>query len=337
MTATLLSLAPRTLGRADALLIGTAVSPMRPLLLHVTCRRRLVGLAAGGPQSRSLAPLRPCPLRLPLRLPLHLPFGFALRLPLRVRHRCDRSGEIRARQRGDPLAELLAQSPRSHLLDRAFGEFAELERTERHPDQAVHGQPQMAEHVLHLAVLAFAHGEGEPHIRALHAIDGGVDRPVAHAVDADARPQRVEPILRHLAVRAHAVAPQPAGRRQFEHAREPAIVGQEQQPLGIEVEPPDADEARQTLGQRREDGLPAGGIDVAGQEPARLVIEKEPRALALRQRHAINGDVIRGRDVERGRGDHLAIDRDPSGGDPALDRAAGREPGARDHLGYPLT
>ena len=41
------------------------------------------------------------------------------------------------------------------------------------------------------------------------------------------------------AVGAHAVAPQPAGRRQLEHAREPAVVGQQQQALGVDVEPAD--------------------------------------------------------------------------------------------------
>ena len=98
----------------------------------------------------------------------------------------DRPREIQSRRRGDAFAELLAQVPRAHLVDRALGQLAELERTERHPDQAVHRQPEMAEHVLHLAVLALAHREGEPHIGALLAVEPRLDRPVGDAVDFDA-------------------------------------------------------------------------------------------------------------------------------------------------------
>ena len=63
-------------------------------------------------------------------------------------------------------------------------QLAELERAERHADQAVHRQAEMAEHVLDLAVLALAHGEDEPHIGALLALELCVDRPVVDAVDA---------------------------------------------------------------------------------------------------------------------------------------------------------
>src|SRR5262249_50759130 len=82
-------------------------------------------------------------------------------------------------ERGDPRAKLLAQVARAYLLDRAFGQIAELERPERDADEPVHLEPEMAEHVLDLAVLALAHGEHEPHIGALLALQPGVDRPVA--------------------------------------------------------------------------------------------------------------------------------------------------------------
>src|SRR5262245_64421882 len=113
--------------------------------------------------------------------------------------------------------------PRAYLLDRAGGQLAELERTERDPDQAVHRQPEMAEHILHLAVLALAHGKGQPHIGALLAVEPRLDRAIAHAVDFDAVMEPVEPKLRDLAVGAHPVAPGPASRRQLEGAGEPAV------------------------------------------------------------------------------------------------------------------
>src|SRR5262249_30269384 len=155
--------------------------------------------------------------------------------------RNDRRCKIRTRKRCDALAELLSQMARAHLLDRAFRQIAELERTERHPDQPIDREPEMAEHVLDLTVLALPHRKHEPHIGPLLAFELRVDRPIAHAVDGDAAAQLVEARLLHAAVCAHAVAAQPAGRRQLQHARQRAIVGEEKKPLGIHVEAADAD------------------------------------------------------------------------------------------------
>ena len=119
-------------------------------------------------------------------------------------------------------------------------------------------------------------------------------------------------------MRAHAIAPQPGGRRQFEHARQPAVIGEQQQAFGVEVEPADADQPRQVLRQRAEDGRPALRVGVRGHQPARLVIEEQPRALAPRQRLAVDRDRVGGRDVERRRGDRRAVDRDAPGRDPGL-------------------
>ena len=48
--------------------------------------------------------------------------------------------------------------------DRAFLEIAELERPERNADQPVDAEPQMFEHALDLAVLAFAQAHGQPDV-----------------------------------------------------------------------------------------------------------------------------------------------------------------------------
>src|SRR5262249_58222102 len=110
----------------------------------------------------------------------------------------------------------LAQHPRRHFLDRAFGQFAELKRPERNADQAVDLEPERAEHVADLAVLALAHREAEPHVRALLTLEARLDRAVADAVDRDAGAERIERGLAHPAVRAHPVAAPPAGLRQFQ-------------------------------------------------------------------------------------------------------------------------
>src|SRR5262249_13891584 len=192
-------------------------------------------------------------------------------------------GEVRSRQGDEALAELVAQGPRLHLRDLARREVGELERAERHADQAVDLEAEVAEHVLHLAVLALADRKAEPDVAALGAIDRGLDRTIMDAVNGDAGAQPLELVLANAAVRAHAIAAQPTGRRQLERARERAVVREQQQALGVEVETADADEARQPRGQSGEDGRTAAGIGVRRQQAARLVVEEEPRALARGQ------------------------------------------------------
>src|SRR5262249_57834491 len=90
----------------------------------------------------------------------------------------DRPGEIRPRQGDEPLAELLAQGSRLHLGDLPWREVGELERAERHADQPVDLKPEVAEHVLHLAVLALPDRKAAPNVAALGAIDRGLDRTI---------------------------------------------------------------------------------------------------------------------------------------------------------------
>src|SRR5579863_230604 len=165
-------------------------------------------------------------------------FGVVLR---RCRRAMDRTVEIRARQGGDLLAELLAQHARLHLLDRAFGKLGELERAVGHTDQPVHLESEMRHHVAHLAVLAFANRKHQPDIGALVALQGCIDRPVFDAVDLDALFQFVELALRDFAMSTDAVAAQPAGLGQFQRARQPTVIGEKQQTFGVEIEPADAD------------------------------------------------------------------------------------------------
>src|SRR5262249_56469302 len=78
----------------------------------------------------------------------------------------DRGGEIRARQSYHARAELVAQGPRLDLRDLAGREAGELERAERHADQAVDLEAEVTEHVLHLAVLALPDPEGQAPVSA---------------------------------------------------------------------------------------------------------------------------------------------------------------------------
>src|SRR6185312_8846484 len=130
-----------------------------------------------------------------------------------------------------------------------------------------------------------------------------------------------------------AIASQPAGVGQFERARQPAIVGQEQKTLGVEIEPADRDQPRQPLRQIVEYRRPAFRVGMGGHQATRLVKHEQAGALARRQRLAVDGHGIVGGDVERRRIDHAAIDRDAALHDPFLGVATRGETGAGHHLG----
>src|SRR5216684_3635421 len=71
-------------------------------------------------------------------------------------------------------------------------------------------------------------------------------------------------------------------------------------------------------------------------QAARLVMQEEPGALARRQRRAVDRDAVLGADIDRRRGDDLAVDRDAARRDPGFRRAARGKTRARDHLGDAL-
>ena len=194
-------------------------------------------------------------------------------------------------------------------------------------------KPEMLGEPLHLAVLAFAQGKREPEIGALLAVDARLDRAVMHAVDGDALAQPIERLLADAAMRAHAIAPDPAGARQLEMARQRAVGGEQQQALGVDVEPPHRDDARQLGRQSLEHCLPALRILVAGDEAAPLVIAPQPRGLRLRQRLAVHRDRVARVNHIGGRRQHLAVDGDPARRDPRLGVAPRAKSGMGDRLG----
>ena len=69
------------------------------------------------------------------------------------------------------------------------------------------------------------------------------------------------------------VAAAPAVGWEFQRAGKPSVVGQQEQPFGIEVEPSDGDDARQAGGKVRKNGVAPFFVFVGGNEPGRLVVE----------------------------------------------------------------
>jgi hypothetical protein len=233
-------------------------------------------------------------------------------------------------------AELIAQDAGADLFDLAFAQFAELEWSEGDPDQPVDGQAQMLEDALDLAVLAFAQSHRQPAIGALLAVERGFDPGIANPLDGDAFGKAVEDCLIGFAIGAHAIAPEPAGGRQFQNAGEASIIGQQQQAFGVNVEPADAQKPwclRRMQMQKIEDGGAAFRVLMRGDEAARLVEEKKPCALPLGQGLAIDADFIGGTDRHRRARQCFAIDGDAALRDPVLGIAARAKPGAGHDLG----
>ncbi len=175
-----------------------------------------------------------------------------------------------------------------------------------------------------------------PGIRSLLAVERRLDRAIEHAVDGEPVLQSRQRLLVHLAMHPHAVAPQPAGRRQFQHARQAAIIGQEQQALGVDVEASDRHQPRQIGRQDVENRLSAFRIAVCGHHAGRLVEQKQPRPLDRRDGGAVDLDRVVGHHVESRRCQLLAVDLDPAGGDQVFGVAPRGDAGTRQALGDAL-
>jgi hypothetical protein len=244
--------------------------------------------------------------------------------------------EIDVGRLGEFCAQLVAQHAGAHLDDLAFRQVAEFERTEGHADQPVDCEAQVLEDFLDLAVFSFPEAQGEPSVRALHAVELGLDPHIVDAIDGDAFGELVERRLVDRPMRAHPIASQPASRRQLQHARQPAVVGEQQEPFGVDVEPADCDHARQVGRQHSKNRVSPLWIARGGDETPRLVEQKEAGALRRAKRGAVDAHVVRFADVEGWAREDLAIDADTPLGDPRLGFPAGTDAGPRHDLGDAL-
>jgi hypothetical protein len=173
-------------------------------------------------------------------------------------------------------------------------------------------------------------------IQTLRAIENRLDAGIVDAVDRHALAQRVERFLRDLAMRPNAVAAQPAGGGQLQNPRQAPVVGQQDEPFGIDVEAPNGDDARQVLGQIVEDRRAALGVARGRHQAARLVVEEQSRALGRGEGLAVDAHVVARAHIEGGAHELHAVDDDAALGDPALRVAPRAEAGARHRLGDAL-
>jgi len=227
----------------------------------------------------------------------------------------------------------------AHGLD--LGHVARLhlvqaERAIADADQPVHRQPHRGHRPPDLAVLALADADGQPGIGALLPVQLHLHRQELVALQHQPAAQRIEGGIVGLAIHPNAVFPQPAGLRQLQRALEVAIVGQQQQAFGIEVEAPDAHHPRHPLGHGVEHGLAALLVLLGRHEAERLVIEPQPRRLLLVDRLSIQRHPVARAHVERRAVDDLAIHRHAAGNDHLLGVAARGDAYAGHQLGDAL-
>src|SRR5208283_868906 len=194
----------------------------------------------------------------------------------------------------------------------------------------------MGEDAPHLAVLAFAQADREPGVLALAAVQPGLDGAVTHALDGHPAGQRGECGRVHRAVHARAVAAQPAGGRQFQPSGERAVVGQQQQPLAVEVEPADADDAGHAGRQAFEHGRAALRVAMRRHQPGRLVVAPQPCALRRVDDGTVDDDDVAGRDERRGMLDDGVVELDAALGQQAFGIAPARDTRAGQPFGDPL-
>jgi hypothetical protein len=235
------------------------------------------------------------------------------------------------------FTKLITQNAAANFTHTTFFKIAKLERTKRNADQAPNGQAQCTENVFNFAVLAFAQTNRNPDIRALLTLKRRFNAAIEDAINGDAVFQLVKLRLRDLAMGADAIATQPAGRRQFQNARQTTIIGEQKQTFRIDIETTDGKHTRHFGRQRFKYGRAAFRVTVGGHKASRLVIKPQTRALSLLQLLAIDCDDIRALYVDRRCIEHLAVHRNTACRDHGLGFAARSNTGTRQTLGDAFT
>ena len=121
---------------------------------------------------------------------------------------------------------------------------------------------------------------------------------------------------------AHLIAPCPAGGGKLQNPRQTAIIGEDQKPLSVDIQPTDRDHPRHILWQAVKHGGPAFRIRMAGHKAARLVIEPGAGGLCILERHPVDHDHVLVENIVGGRGEGLTIDDHAASLNPAFCLAA---------------
>src|SRR6267143_6829363 len=94
----------------------------------------------------------------------------------------------------------------------------------------------MLEDYLDFAILAFVERHRQPAIRSATAIDNRAHRAIPNAVDREAIGKLRELRLIHNPMSANSIGARESLLRMFQVSRKAPIIGQQQKPLGIDIE-----------------------------------------------------------------------------------------------------
>jgi len=135
-----------------------------------------------------------------------------------------------------------------------------------------------------------------------------------------------------LSMRPYPISAQPTGVGQFKDARKAPIIGQQQQALGGNVEPPDRQYTRQRVRQFIEHRRPAFRVAIGRHQPGRLVVEPKACSLGRRQRISIDLNAVGCGDDNCRRCKHASIEAHTPRSNPGFSFTSGTKACAGDPL-----
>jgi hypothetical protein len=168
-------------------------------------------------------------------------------------------------------------------------------------------QAEEGKHVSHLAVLAFGQAQLNPAIPARAALEIGVDRAVADAIDRHALRKTFQLVLCDVAESAGTILPDHRRTRQLQLALQFAVVGEKQQPLGHEVQAAHGHHSRKSGGQSIVDGRASLGITRGSDRSLRFVEAEKAGRSGWANGLSVDGYAGQIREKGGGRGQLLAV------------------------------
>jgi hypothetical protein len=206
---------------------------------------------------------------------------------------------------------------------------------DRDPHEALHRMPDPMEHLPDLVGLPLADHDPPPRVqtrrRGTHQRQRLRRNPysVENRATNETRPRRGigHPLHLHVVLAQHAVAGMADAQRQL------AVVGEQHQPLGVEIQPPDRKHPlADSLAHEIEDGRPSLGIGSRGHHARGLVKQEVPRGLRRLEPLAVDLHRVGRRIGLIAEGGGAPVDRDPAFADERFRVAPRAHPGAGNQL-----
>ena len=137
-------------------------------------------------------------------------------------------------------------------------------------------------------------------------------------------------------VSSGAIASNQGGRRELKSPSQTSVIGQQQQPLGIEIEAANRNQPGQTRRQGIKNRRSPLRVAVAGHQSHGLMVADQPSRLCIGHHLSVEGDDVVGPNLDRRRGENPTIERHATSLDQALHFATRGDPGPGKGLGNAL-